>query len=156
MLEKWHGIDWPYADAEIGRIDGIADRCGELLVFANESASVAALAWLESRGSGADRCELLRLPASPECRFERTPLGDDYAIASDEGRIYFDLSLVAAFALFAAKPEAEPAPALLQLEEHLIGTLTLPEGPCHLIDRQLAPLADRVARAYGCAARWLA
>lgn len=156
MLERMHGIDWPHDDAELARIDGIADRCGDLLVFANESASVAALELLASLGSDADRCELLRLPASPECRFERTSLYGDYAIASVGGRVYFDLSLVAVFALLATKPEAEPAPALLQLEEHLIGTLTLPDGPCHLIDRQLAPLADRVARAYGCATRWLA
>lgn len=155
MLERLLGIDWPGTEDDLARIDGIADRCGELLVFADESAFSSALALLGSRGYAPEPCELLRLPASQDCRFEQASIYEDYAIVSDGGRVYFDLSLVSVFALNAAKPEAEPAPALLQLEEHLIGTLSLPEGCRHLIDRQLAPLADRVARAYGCATRWL-
>ena len=164
MLERAYGIDLlpplPAApierealEKELAGVAPIADRREELLAFDSAEARSAAIALLGRLGIGAEPCELRRLPRS--AAFERKPAYEDYAIEATSGRVYFDASLIAAFRLTKAKPEAEPAPALLQLEEHEICALTLPGGETlHLIDRQLAPLADRIARAYGCFAEW--
>ncbi|MFD0672033.1 hypothetical protein [Cohnella sp. GCM10027633] len=165
MLDRLYGIDMllppsvtdnaiDSALAELGEIALIVDRHGELLAFERREAADIAIATFKRHGIDSERCELLRLPREATPLLETGALYGDYAIETSAGNVFFDVSLTASFALDATKPEAEPAPALLQLEEHLIGSLRAEEGSLHLIDRQLANLAERVARAYGCAAIW--
>lgn len=139
---------------ELAKLSKPVDRAEEILLFEwPESASEAAT-WLERNDAVYEELELVKLSSMASVSFEAGALYEDYAINARSGNVYFDLKLVAAFRLTATKPDAEPAPALLQLEEHLIGSLSSAEGGLHVIDRQLAPLADRIARAYGCTAAW--
>lgn len=128
------------------------DRAEEILLFESPESASEAAAFLERHDADYEKLELLQLSPMASNHFKAGALYEDYAIDARSGNVYFDLNLVSAFSLTATKPDAEPAPALLQLEEHLIGTLVAAEGSLHLIDRQLTPLAERVARAYGCAA----
>jgi len=106
---------------------------------------------LESDQIEVERCELLQLP--PDL-LEKGELYEDYVFMTDSNHIVVDLALTALFSLNAIKPSAEPAPALLQLTEHLIGSVRQHEQVIHLLDRQLTELAERIARAYGCEALW--
>ncbi|MFC5532162.1 hypothetical protein [Cohnella yongneupensis] len=165
MLERVYGIELliPAANstvsleemlAEVAAIAPPLDQHDELVFFASPHPVPAIGVLLERRGIATERSELLMLTPETLRDIAKSPIFADYAIEARSGNVYFDLSLTAAFALKATKPEAETAPALLQLEEHLIGTLSGPNGQLHLIDRQLTSLADRVARAYGCLTVW--
>lgn len=132
------------------------DRVGELLLFGSPELPPETVEYLERSNIEYEPLTLLKLSQAERDRIRTYALFEDYAIVSNSGNVYFDLSLVAAFTIAKTKPEAEPAPALLQLEEHLIGTLETTEGSVHLMDRQLALLADRIALAYGCTTSWKA
>ncbi|WP_027088329.1 hypothetical protein [Cohnella panacarvi] len=146
----------PSADVmtEIVRLAKPSDRAEEILMFESPEIASEAADFLHRREVDYEKLELLRISPMASARFKAGALYADYAIHARSGNVYFDLHLVAAFQITATKPVAEPAPALLQLEEHLIGTLSSAQGSVHLIDRQLASLADRVVQAYGCAAAW--
>ncbi|MBO9597599.1 MAG: hypothetical protein J7559_07255 [Cohnella sp.] len=138
--------------AEIVELAEPVDIAKEILVFESAESAADAEALLDRHDADYEKLRLLKLSPTASNLFKAGALYEDYAIDARSGNVYFDLHLVAAFRLTKTKPDAEPAPALLQLEEHLIGTLSSDEGTLHLIDKQLAPLADRVARAYGCTA----
>ncbi|QMV40400.1 hypothetical protein [Cohnella cholangitidis] len=127
----------------------LTDRYKELLIF-NDLPAVIEL--LDHYKVVAERCELLWLPTDGVAPGE---LYEDYAIVTRNDNIFVDLALTALFALDAAKPDAEPAPALLQLEEHLIGEIRNEEQTIYMMDRQLTLLADRIATAYKCEIVWL-
>ncbi|RKP55250.1 hypothetical protein D7Z26_08555 [Cohnella endophytica] len=128
------------------------DRFKELLIYESEAQLPQALEVLEHYRVPSEHVALLLLPAD---LIEQGDLYEDYAIVTRNGNAFIDLSLTAVFALNAAKPEAEAAPALLQLKEHLVASLTVDGEKLHLVDRQLAELAERIAKAYGCGLRWL-
>jgi len=130
----------------------LTDRYKELLIFESENDLPAVIELLDRYKVAAERCELLWLPNDGVAPGE---LYEDYAIVTRNDNIYVDLALTALFALDAAKPDAEPAPALLQLEEHLIGEITYEEQTIYMMDRQLTLLADRIAIAYKCEINWL-
>jgi len=127
------------------------DSYGELMILESEDHLHPVIELLERLEEPYERCELLWLgPDTWDCG----DLFADYAIVTGRGNVYVDLATVAMFSLHAAKPGAEPAPAWLQLQEHLIGSAT-PDGiPLLLIDRQLTELADKIARVYGCSVEW--
>jgi hypothetical protein len=163
-MERKYGLDMrlpagklPGFYAQI--VKGIAehavlfDRHGELLIFDSPAAYPAVMELLGHYKVEAEPCELLMIPergvSSKGDRF------DDFAFTTRDANTYFDLTYAAAFRLTAARPEAEPAPALLQLEEHRIADVFAGDGETwHLIENQLAELAERVARAYGCEIEW--
>ncbi|WP_372662993.1 hypothetical protein [Cohnella sp.] len=126
-------------------------RYKELLIFKSEDQIPQALKVLEHYRVPSERCDLLLLP--PE-GLEQDDLFDDYAIITRNENIFVDLALVALFTIHATKPDAEPAPALLQLKEHMIGNISSNNVTMHLIDRQLKELADRIAKAYSCDVEW--
>lgn len=139
---------------ELVKVAKPVDRAEDILLFESPESACDAADYLDAHKIDYEKLELLMPSPTGSHPFKADALYEDYAIHTRSGNVIFDLHLVAAFRITATKPEAEPAPALLQLEEHLIGTLSSSERSVHLIDRQLAPLADRVARAYGCAAAW--
>jgi hypothetical protein len=130
----------------------LLDRYKELLIFDSEAHLPPVIALLEHYRVPFDRCELIMAPPQG---VEAGELYDDYAIVTRNENVFFDLSLTALFALDATRPEAEPAPALLQLQEHLIGQFANEGRTVYLIDRQLTPLADKIASAYRCNVVWL-
>lgn len=170
-VQRLYGLDWPMpltrspgAEATGGSpVDeaGIRafDRFEQMLVFrsreeANSALDGMAKEWRET----VERLELLMVPdevkRSPFDRF------GDFAFQGMSGATYFDAREVAVFRLRANKPEAEPAPALMQLEEHLIAEIVADgngegSGSWHVMERQLTELAERVARAYRCEIEWL-
>ncbi|MFC4305622.1 hypothetical protein [Cohnella boryungensis] len=123
----------------------------ELAVFDSELRLHQASLQLEQLGEPFGRIELLQLE---EVGLQRGEAFHDYAIVTRNGRIYLDCCLSALFSLHTAKPGAESGPALLQLEEHLIARTSCNGLPLYAIDRQLADLAERIARAYGCGVEW--
>jgi hypothetical protein len=161
-LERKIGLDMHLPDGKLPGfyaqiVKGIADRAPlfdrykELLVFDSEESIPSVLELLAHYRVPSERCDLVLLPSE---YLEQGELYEDYAIVTRNENIFVDLALVALFSLDAAKPDAEPAPALLQLKEHLIGSLSENGLVIHLIDRQLAELAERIAKAYGCAVDW--
>jgi hypothetical protein len=156
------GLDMHLPDGKIPGfyaqiVKGIADRAPlfdrykELLIFESEEHLPPVLELLNKYKVTSERCELLLLP--PE-GLVQGDLYEDYAIVTRNENVYVDLALTALFSLNKAKPEAELAPALLQLKEHLIGTLSIDNAAVYLIDRQLTELAERIAVAYGCGVAW--
>ncbi|TVY00562.1 hypothetical protein [Cohnella terricola] len=127
------------------------DSYDELLILESEEHLHSVLVLLDRLKEPYERCELLWLGTDT---WDRGELFADYAFVTDRGNVYVDLKTVAMFSLHAAKPDAEPAPAWLQLQEHLIGSVTSVGIPLLLIDRQLTELADKIARVYGCSAEW--
>lgn len=125
------------------------DRTDELLVFDDERQRLAAERLLAASRIETHLCELLLCETGS---FEPGPLCADYEIVTRRRRTLFDLAYVAPFALLRDRRHAETEPALLQLEEHLIGVIAGPEDRVLLIDRQLFELAERIAAAYGCRA----
>jgi hypothetical protein len=133
------------------------DRHKELLVFDSEEHLPAVLELLSHYKVSHDRCSLLLVPSKG---WVKGSLFEDYAIETRSDNLLFDLAQTAVFSMAKAKPDAEPAPALLQLDEHLIGQLNIEhdieDAGAMLIfmDRQLMELAERICRAYGCSVRW--
>ncbi len=127
------------------------DRFKELLIFDSEEHLPPVLDLLKHYKVYSERCELLLLPQEG---LEQGDLYEDYAIVTLNENVYADLALTALFTLNKTKPEAEPAPALLQLKEHLIGTLSIGGDSVYMIDRQLTELAERIASAYECSVTW--
>lgn len=163
ILQRKIGLDMHLPDGKLPGfyaqiVKGIAeratlfDRYKELLVFDSEEAIPPVLELLAHYRVSSEHCELVLLPSDG---LEQGELYEDYAIVTRNENVFVDLALVALFSLNAAKPDAEPAPALLQLKEHLIGSLTKNGLEIHLIDRQLSELAERIAKAYGCGVEWL-
>ncbi|WP_239617387.1 hypothetical protein [Cohnella mopanensis] len=136
---------------EIEEHAALLDRYEELWIVDSEAHLSAVIERLAPYRVAFERCELVWVASD---RTEPGELYEDYAIVTGNGNIYFDLSLTALFGLSAAKPDAEPAPALLQLQEHLIGSFTSDGRTIYLIDRQLDSLADRIAKAYKCDIEW--
>jgi hypothetical protein len=128
------------------------DRYKELLILESEETLPLAIKVLEHYRVPSIRCDLLLLP---EAGVEKEELYEDYVIVTRSDNHYVDLALIAVFCLHWAKPEAEPAPALLQLKEHLIGSINkVSAATLYLMDRQLMELAERIAKAYGCEVKW--
>lgn len=161
-LEKMYGLDMQLPEgkqpgfyAQI--IKGIAqkaplyDRYKELLIFDNEDKLPEAGKVLDHYRVLSERCDLLLLPSEA---VEQESLFDDYVMITRNENTFIDLGLVALFTIHAIKPDAESAPALLQLKEHLIGNISANNVTLHLIDRQLTELADRIANAYCCDVKW--
>lgn len=173
IMQRLYGLEWPMNPfpspdgEEYGRacieVAGVraVDRTDAMLIFRSPEEADSALAGMAEEWRGnAERLELLAIPdsdaLSPYDRF------DDFAFRGMRGTAYVDARDVAVFRLHATEPEAEPAPALMQLEEHLIAAIAAEGtgsaadgGTWHVIERQLAELAERVARAYRCEVEWL-
>jgi hypothetical protein len=161
-IERKYGLDIHLPDGKIPGfyaqiVKGIADRATlfdrykELLIFDSEDHLPPVIMLLDHYKVAAERCELLLIPSEG---LEQGALYEDYAIVTRNENIFVDLSLVALFSIHTAKPDAEPAPALLQLHEHLIGSLLKNNLAIHLLDRQLMELAERISKAYGCFVEW--
>lgn len=161
-LKRLVGLDMHLPDGKLPGfyaqiVKGIAeraplfDRYKELLIFESDIHLPPVIELLEHYRVSSDRCELILLPSDG---MEQGELYEDYAIVTRNENIFADLAQTAVFSLNAAKPDAEPAPALLQLKEHLIGSITTDGLTVYLIDRQLAELAERIAKAYKCDANW--
>ncbi|MFC5703617.1 hypothetical protein ACFPVX_20215 [Cohnella faecalis] len=163
-MERKYGIDMNMPE---GKLDGyyaqivkaIAERVTlfdshkELIVLDSPDSLPIVEELLNGCKVDHERVELVRLP---EYGARPGPLFEDYAIAARSGNVFLDLSQAAFFSLREKKPEAETAPAILQLHEHLIVDTTLGQGlTVFAIDSQLAELAERIAGAYGCEAEWL-
>jgi hypothetical protein len=127
------------------------DRHKELLILDHKAYVSSVLDILKHYKVEAEFCELLLLPPTEVSRSDRF---DDFAIETREGHVYLDLTYTVSFSLTAARPDAEAAPALLQLEEHRIASVLEDGITWHFIEKQLAELAERVARAYGCGIDW--
>ncbi|MBB6729674.1 hypothetical protein [Cohnella zeiphila] len=129
-----------------------ADTDGrDMLIVGHPDDVPAAQALLASHGAKADMLELLELP--PE-GLRPGPLFEDYIIESAGGRRFAVASETAVFRLQAEGPEADAAPALLQLEENLIASIEEDEFEWHLVASHEVEWCERVARAYGCQAEW--
>jgi hypothetical protein len=141
-----------YAQIVKGIADKVSlfDRYRELLVLEKEQDMAPVLELLRHYNATWDECELILLP---ELGVEPGGLYADYIFETRSGRLFADMALTSAFRLTKTKPEAEYAPALQQLEEHLIATVQENET-WYLIDRQLSELADRIAVAYNCGTAW--
>jgi hypothetical protein len=161
-LKRLFGLEMNLPDGKIPGfyaqiVKGIAeraplfDRYKELLIFDSEDHLPAVLQLLEHYRVTSERCDLLLIP--PE-GFGQGDLYEDYAIVTRNDNLFVDLALTALFTLDAAKPDAEPAPALQQLKEHLIGQWVKDGITLYFIDRQLTELAERIALAYGCKVEW--
>jgi hypothetical protein len=162
QLDKKYGLDMHLPDGKLPGfyaqiVKGIAeraplfDRHKELLIFDSPESYPAVEELLNHYRVPAERCELLVLP------LEGMHPGDfyeDYVILTRAENVFADLTLTAVFSLTASKPDAEPAPALMQLKEHLVGSFTAGNETVHLIDRQLMELAERISQAYGCTVQW--
>ncbi len=171
IMQRKYGLEWPMSqnrppeddEAWISRIEEagarVFDRFEQMLIFrSREEADSALVGMAREWSETAERIDLLmlteRVNLSPYDRF------GDFAFQGISGNWYFDAREVAVFRLHATKPEAESAPALMQLEEHLIAAIGADrnddsDGMWHIIERQLAELAERVARAYRCEVEWL-
>ncbi|MBB6675580.1 hypothetical protein [Cohnella nanjingensis] len=139
--------------ADIADRTTLFDRHGELLVLDEAGAVPEMVSLLARRDVATSSVPLLLLPETG-----LRPGADyaDYAFETPAGHAYLDLHLAALFRLTNEEPIAEPAPALLQLEEHLLLSVDEPGGTVwHAIDRQLTELAERIARVYGCRVAWL-
>ncbi|MBW5444849.1 hypothetical protein GE107_02060 [Cohnella sp. CFH 77786] len=128
------------------------DRYREVLIFDSPAPSAKALAALANDPVEADPCELLAVPAPNVIRTQRF---DDFAFVTPKGIAYIDLAYAAVFRLKRERPDAEAAPALMQLEEHRIAEIGDGGTRWQVIERQLCELAERVAGAYGCGIEWL-
>jgi hypothetical protein len=153
-LERKVGLDMELPDGKIPGfyaqiVKGIAQHAS---LFDSNQDLTAVIKLLEHYRVPFERCELLLLPSEG---LEQGHLFADYAIITRNENNFIDLTLTAVFILNASKPDAEPAPALMQLEEHLIGKIVKDSVTIHLLDRQLTELAERVATAYGCQVNWL-
>ena len=160
-MERKYGLDMLLPEGKLPGfyaqiVKGIAaraplfDRVKELLVFADAGHLSAVRELLDHYKVAAEPVDLLLLP---ETGVEPGALYADYAIESASGNVYVDLAYAFAFRLTPARPDAEPDPALRQLEEHLIATVDHSEERWLLVDRSLDELAERIAAAYGCAVR---
>lgn len=127
------------------------DRHKEMLIFGDSSGLPNVLEMLAHYKVEAEPVDLLSAPSD---NVRGTDRFDDFAFVSREGRAYFDLAYAAAFRLNAQRPEAETAPALMQLEEHLLAEIAEGDTRWQVIESQLADLAERVARAYECGVEW--
>jgi hypothetical protein len=93
--------------------------------------------------------ELLLLPDSAELR----SCFSDFGFTSRSGHIYIDAEAAYLFTLISARPNAEPAQALQQLEEHLLASYIQDGETYYLTDSPSDELMHRIALAYGCEAR---
>ncbi|MCC3372837.1 hypothetical protein [Cohnella sp. REN36] len=164
-MRRLHGIEMRLPEGKLPGyyaqiVKGIAertvlfDRRKELLVLDDPASVPGVTDLLAHYRVPADPVPLLLLPAAG---VRPGPDYADYAIETSEGRVYLDLGQAALFRLARQGPAAEPAPALLQLDEHLIVSMAGDDGDeWHALPRPLTELADRVARIYGCEAVWLA
>lgn len=75
------------------------------------------------------------------------------------GNRYLYEDLIALFTLVSRNAHSAPdlEAARLQLEEHRIALFADPETdrPVNVVERQLKPLAEGIAKAYGCAVEWV-
>lgn len=127
------------------------DRHKELLIFNREEDLPAVSEFLSRYQIEADVCRLLSAPADAVSGTDRF---EDFAVVSREGNVYFDAAYVSAFRLTEQRPEAEAAPALMQLKEHLIADVRESDRIWRVIESQLAELADKLAAAYHCGIEW--
>jgi hypothetical protein len=130
----------------------LSDRHKELLIFDSRADYPAVLELLRHYKVEAEPCDLLMADGEGIRRGDRF---EDFAVESRSGHVYFDLAYTSVFRLTQERPEAEPAPALLQLEEHIMAEIVEADFRWFVIERQLAELADRVAAAYRCGIAWL-
>lgn len=162
-IERKYGLDMQLPSGKLPGfyaqiVKGIADhaplydRHKELLIFDRPESLPAAEDFLARYKVESERCELLELPPEGTDGSDRF---EDFGFTTREGRVFLDLAYAAGFRLTEEKPGAESAPALLQMEEHRIASVREDGLAWFFIERQLAELADKVARAYGCGVRWL-
>ncbi|KIL34665.1 hypothetical protein SD71_18535 [Cohnella kolymensis] len=161
-LDIKYGLDMQLPDGKLPGfyaqiVKGIADRAPlfdrhkELLIFDTAESYSPVEELLRHYRVPSERITLLVLPSEGT---EHGELYEDYVIETRAENAFADLALTAAFSLQSLKPSAEPAPALMQLKEHLIASFTAGDERLHLIDRQLTELAERIAQAYRCTVEW--
>jgi len=138
-------------------VKGIADRVElfdrrkELLVLDSEDDLPPVEELLGRYKAGFETLELLLLP---EDGLRRESLYEDAVIETINGRSYTVWPDVAYFRLTAEGPEAEAAPALLQLQENMVVTVRENEWVWHGVERKEDEWVERVAKAYGCGVVW--
>jgi hypothetical protein len=95
--------------------------------------------------------ELVRIPSS---RARREALYEDVVLEMGDSRVYTVWPDIRYFRLTDEGPDAEAAPALLQLRENMALTVTAGERVWHGVERKEDEWVERVARAYGCGVAW--
>jgi len=159
-MQRKYGMEWPIAPGEPeGGSQEAFDQFENLLIYSSRQDALAARSRLPAaRLPDAEPCELLMVPSG--AGLAMSDRFTDFGFIGARGHAYIELAYTAVFRLIANTPEAEPAPAWMQLEEHRIAAIASEEGredmlAWQVIERQLAELADRVARAYRCTIEWL-
>jgi hypothetical protein len=127
------------------------DEHEELLALNSAEDAGAAMELLGRHGARFEPCELL---AAPESQVSGTGRLNDFAVVTRRGNVLFDAAYVAAFRLTEERPGAEPAPAVMQLAEHVIAEVVSDGTVWRIIERHLGEWAERTARAYGCGVKW--
>ncbi|CAG7605802.1 hypothetical protein PAESOLCIP111_00847 [Paenibacillus solanacearum] len=136
------------------------DREKELLIFSSEAERSEAVPVMEQYAIPWDELPLLQLPA-PVTLYRTF---SDFGFTSRMENVYVYADLVSLFYLEAASasneaslPPAELSAALAQLEEHLLAASAADSGhTLYAIESQHRPLAEGIAKAYGCSVRWVA
>jgi hypothetical protein len=131
--------------------EALVDR-DRTMLFVKPEGRDTVTAVLDHYGVTYEDSEWLQL-GNVEDGWTPTRLWSDYGIETRSRALFLDLSLGALVSFEPDKPDAEPAQAEAQLDEHAIAILRPAAGgrPVFAIDRQLLELAQGIAKAYHCA-----
>jgi len=130
--------------------EALIDRDRSLL-FVKPDREDSVVAVLRHYGVAYERSGWLRLGLAEE-GWELTRLWSDYGVETRSGVLFMDSALGILVSVEPGKlAEAEPAQAQQQLDEHALAVNRAEDSrPVYAIDRQQLPLAEGIARAYGC------
>jgi len=130
--------------------EALVDRDRNLL-FLKPDLAERAVAVLRHYGVTYEESGWLHLGLAEE-GWEPTRLWSDYGVETRSGALFLDRSLGMLVSLAPDGPEAEPAQAGQQLDEHALAVYRPPGGglPVFAIDRQQLMLAEGIAKAYRC------
>jgi hypothetical protein len=127
------------------------DRDKELLVLNTIKDRDAVIELLEHYHIQSEEMQLLLLPSNSSLYASFT----DYGFTSRAERHYLYDHLVSIFCFGeSGSTQAEPANALLQIQEHLIAEFQIDDVSYFTVDSQLNELIERIALAYRCSIKF--
>ncbi|WP_028549258.1 hypothetical protein [Paenibacillus sp. UNC451MF] len=127
------------------------DRDKELLIFSEPNEREAAYGIMAQYKIPYEELDILLLPESVQIE----PTFDDYGFVSRSEQTYVYKDKVSMYTLIADDVSAEPALALLQMEEHLLARYRDNDNTIYITDLHSDELMARIARAYQCSVHFL-
>ncbi|GAB7387681.1 hypothetical protein BSNK01_15180 [Bacillaceae bacterium] len=129
---------------KISQTADVLDRDGNLLIVGSAEERNRLRDLFAAYGAAGETFDLMLVPADARC----ASAADDYGFVSSSRQLYMYADKIARFAFADDALNEDDRMALAQMREHILCEYRQNGRTFYIIDRELTPLIERIARVY--------